>query len=81
MNSNHSTLSFRYEQKQNGVLHWKTQSHKERSTDCNINGTGISDNSFAFNFVLQKIYVFQNIQQQDGFQPPSHKIDALIYIK
>ena len=35
----------------------------------------------AFRFVIKKIYVFKNIQQQDGFQPPSHKINAIIYIK
>ena len=52
--------------------------HKERSTDCDTNGAGISDNFFAFNFLLKNVYVFQNIQQPDEFQPPSHKIDANI---
>ena len=55
--------------------------HKERSTDCNTNGAGISDDFFTFNFLLKNVYVVQNTQQQDGFQPPSHKIDANIYIK
>ena len=81
MNSNHQILCFRYEEKQNEVLHWKIQSQKERNTDCNGNDTGISDNSYAFALLFKKKYVFQNIQQQDGFQPRSNKIDALIYIK
>ena len=80
MNSNHQILCFRYEEKQNEVLHWKTQSHKERNTDCNGNDTGIFDNSYEF-ALLFKNNVFQNLQPHDGFQPPSHKIDANIYIK
>ena len=50
--------------------------------DCNVNDTRISENSYAF-ALLFKEYMSseENSQQQDGFQPPSYKIDALIYIK
>ena len=74
-------LYFKYEGNRMECKTGKKQSQRKRSTDCNINDAWISDNSFTFNFVLQKIYVFQKSQQQDGFQPPSHKIDANIYIK
>ena len=54
---------------------------KKRNTDCNVNDAGISDNSCEFALLLKNIRLQRNIQQQDGFQPPSYKIDALIYIK
>ena len=49
--------------------------------DCNVNDTGISDNSYAFALLFKNIRLQKNIQQKDVFQPPSYKIDALIYIK
>ena len=55
MNSNYSPLCFRYEEKQNGVLHWKKQSQKKRNTDCNVNDAGISDNSYAFALLFKNI--------------------------
>ena len=58
MNSNHSTLYFRYEEKQNGALHWKKQTQKKRNTDCNVNDAGISNNSYAF------ALLFKNIRSQ-----------------
>ena len=36
----------------------KTQSQKKRNTDCNVNDTGISDNSYAF------ALLFKNIRSQ-----------------
>ena len=81
MNSNHSTLCFKYEENKMECNTGKKQSQRRRNIDCNVNSVGISDNPLAFNFVIQKIYVFKNIQQQDGFQPPLHKINAIIYIK
>ena len=58
------------------------QSHKERSTDCNINDTGISDeNSHAFTLLFKNRYVLPKIIPPYGFQPPSLKKDANLYIK
>ena len=78
MNSNHSTLCSKYEGNRMECKTGKKQSQRKRSTDCNINETWISDNSFTFNFVLQKYMFSKASQQQDKFQPPSHKIDANI---
>ena len=58
------------------------QSHKERGTDCNINDTWISDKTSCIHFVISKNrYVLQNHSPPDGFQPPSLKKDAYLYIK
>ena len=55
MNSNHPTLYFRYEEEKKwSVALREIRSHKERSTDCNINDTGISDKLSCIHFVIQK---------------------------
>ena len=72
MNSNHEILCFRYEEKQNEVLHWKTQSHKERNTDCNGNDVGISDNSYAFTLLFKNNISFTTFNNRMGSNP--HRI-------
>ena len=58
----------------------KIQSQKERSTDYDINDTGISNKNFMHSLCYSKIDMFSKIiPQHDGFQPPSHKKDANIY--
>ena len=70
MNSNHSTLCFRYEEEQNEVLHWKKQSQKKRNTGCNENDTGISDNSYAFALLFKKyMYSEETVNNKMGSNP------------
>ena len=59
----------------------KIQSQKERNTDYDINDTGISDKTSCIHFVIQNICSPKSFAQYDGFQPPSSKKDANIYIK
>ena len=56
MNSNYSTLCFRYEENKMEWKHWRKNNHiGKKSTDCNVDGTRISDNPHAFKFVISKI--------------------------
>ena len=80
MNSNHPMLYFRYEEETKWSVTQEIQSHKERSTDCNINDTGISEKNLMHSLCYSKIDMFSKIiPQHDGFQPPSHKKDVNIY--
>ena len=54
MNSNHPTLYFRYEEETKWSVTQEILSHKERSTDCNINDTGISGKTHAFALLFKK---------------------------
>ena len=54
------------------------QSQRKEKTDCNVNSTKISDNSMHSALLFKDICLQENIHQQDGFQPPSHKINAII---
>ena len=56
------------------------QSQRKGKTDCNVNNTRISDNRMHSALLLKNICLHENIQQQDGFQAPSHKVNAIIYI-
>ena len=69
MNSNHPILCFRYEEKQNEVLHWKTKSHKERNIDCNGNDMGISDNYYAFTLLFKNNMSFKTFNNRMGSNP------------
>ena len=67
MNSNHLTLGSKYEE-----MEWsehRKNNHKERSTDCNTNGAGISDNLFAFNFLLKNICLSKTFNHRTGSNP------------
>ena len=55
--------------KQKEVLHRKTQSHKERNTDCNGNNIGISDNSYAFALLFKNNMSFKTFNNRMGSNP------------
>ena len=80
MNSNHSTLRFRYEENKMECKHRKKQSHRKENTDCNVNNTRISDTHMHSTLLFKKLSIFKNIDPTNGFQPPIHQVNANIYI-
>ena len=67
--------------KQNGVLHRKYD-HVKKEAQTVISTTHESlVNLHAFTLVFKNRYVLQKLLPPDGFQPPSLKRHANLYIK
>ena len=81
MNSNHPTLYFRYEEETKWSITLGKYDHIKIEAQTVISMTQESlINLHAFTLLFKNRYVLQKIiPQHDGFQPPSHKIDANIY--
>ena len=81
MNSNHSTLCFRYEENKMECNIGRNNHRGREIQTVNVNITRIFDNHTDSALLFKNICLHKKIQQQDGFQPPSHKTNAIIYIK
>ena len=83
MNSNHLTLFSRYEEETKLSVTQGKYNHinKEAQTVISTTYESLRKNSHAFTLLFQNRYVLQNYSPPDGFQPPSLKKDANLYMK
>ena len=82
MNSDHLTLYSRYEEETKWSVTQGKYNHIKKEAQTVISTTHESLIKFScIHFVIQKIDLFSKILPPDGFQPPSLKKDANLYIK
>ena len=82
MNSNHLTLYSRYEEETEWNVTQGKYNHIKKEAHIAISTTHESlTKTHAFTLLSKNIYVLQNYSPPDGFQPPSLKKDAYLYIK
>ena len=83
MNSNHLTLYFRYEEETEWNVTQGEYNHIKKQAQTTISTTHESLTKLScIHFVISKNrYVLQNYSPPDGFQLPSLKKDAYLYIK
>ena len=83
MNSNHLTLYSRYEEETKRSVTQGKYNHIKKEAQTVISMTHESLTKLScIHFVIPKNrYVLQNYSLPDGFQPPSLKKDAYLYIK
>ena len=82
MNSNHLTLYSRYEEETKWSVTQGQYNHIKKEAQTIISTTQESlEKLSCIHFVIQNRYVLQNYSTPDGFQPPSLKKDANLYIK
>ena len=83
MNSNHLTLYSRYEEETEWNVTQGKYNHIKKEAQTAISTTHESLTKFScIHFVIPKNrYVLQNYSPPDGFQPPSLKRHANLYIK
>ena len=82
MNSNHPTLYFRYEEETKWSVTLGNYDYTKKEAQTVISMTQESLAKLMHLLCYSKIDMFsKSIPQHDGFQPPSHKKGANIYIK
>ena len=83
MNSNHLTLYSIYEEETKWSVTQGKYNHIKKEAQTVISTTHESlTKTFMHSLCYSKnIYVIQNYSPLDGFQPPSLKKDAYLYIK
>ena len=82
MNSNHLTLYSRYEEETKWSVTQGKYNHIKKEAQTVISMTQESLGKLScIHFVIQNRYVLQNYSPPDGFQPPSLKKYAYLYIK
>ena len=82
MNSNHLTLYSRYEEETKWNVTQGKYNHIKKEAQTVISMTQESLKKLScIHFVIQKYICSPKIIPPDGFQPPSPKKDANLYIK
>ena len=81
MNSNHPTLYFRYEEETKWSVTLGKYDHKKKEAQTVISMTHESQINLMHSLCYSKYMFSKIIPQHDGFQHPSSKKDANIYIK
>ena len=82
MNSNNLTLYSRYEEETKWSVTQGKYNHIKKEAQTVISTTQESlGKPSCIHFVIWNTYVLQKISSPDGFQPPSLKKDANLYIK
>ena len=82
MNYDHLTLYSRYEEETKWSVTQGKYNHIKKEAYTVISTTQESlEKLSCIHFVIQNRYVLKNYSPPDGFQPPSLKKDANLYIK